>query len=111
MAIQPPDKNSWDETQFAARLDRLIGGLEPAKASPELKARILAAAGGVGGPRALLATLWPFGPLWRPATVLASAAVLGLGLGLALPAGEEASLAEDVVAMAFVSDAALEDVE
>ena len=84
--MHPPGKELFDEAQFAARLDHLIGGLEPRKASPQLKARILAAAGAATGPGALLAALWPFGPLWRPATVLASAAVLGLALGLAVPA-------------------------
>ncbi len=115
--MHPPGKEPFDEAQFAARLDHLIGGLQPRKASPQLKARILAAAGVVRGPGALLAALWPFGPLWRPATVLASAAVLGLALGLAVPgrvfppSAAEASLAEEVVALAFVSDSALEEVE
>jgi hypothetical protein len=111
MVNHEPDEEHLNEAQFARRLDQLIGGLEEVKASPGLKARILADMDQEYGFRDFLAALWPFGTLWPPATVLASAAILGMGLGLALPAQEEVSLAEDMVALAFVSESALEDLE
>lgn len=103
----------------AARLDRLLDqlldrapALEP---SPELKARVLAAANQAAPPwrqrlSAWSFALWPFGPVWRPATALALAALFGVTLGTVAPlpslvdGAHRALLVEDVSMLTFGPD-------
>ena len=68
----------------AAALDGLLDQASAHEPSPELKAEILARAAAPRW-RAVSSTLWPFGPIWRPAAALALAAVLGLATGLVAP--------------------------
>jgi hypothetical protein len=70
--------------------------------SASLRARILAAAPEQGW-RGLVAVLWPFGPVWRPAAALAVMACLGIFIGLS----DAMSLPNDV----SVNGALSEDVQ
>ncbi len=67
-----------------------------------LRARILAAAPEQGW-RGLVAALWPFGPVWRPAAGLVAIACLGIFIGLS----DALSLPNDVT----VNGALSEDVQ
>jgi hypothetical protein len=67
-----------------------------------LRARILAAAPEQGW-RGIVAALWPFGPVWRPAAGLAAMACLGIFIGLS----DAVSLPTDVT----VNGALSEDVQ
>ena len=72
----------------AQRLDELVRESPTIAASPALKARILEAAPGYAVVSAVSTRweiLWPFGPIWRPATALACAAFLGIVVGIADP--------------------------
>lgn len=90
-------------------------------ASPELRSRILAQAPGTDGlvptGQANWRALWPFGPIWRPATALLCATVLGIYVGIADPAqifGEQtaqASVANEMIVLADRSGFGLEEVE
>ena len=64
----------------ARRLEAVLRKPRALSISTSLSDRILAAApaDGFGG---FLTSLWPFGPVWRPAVVLAALAVLGAFLG------------------------------
>lgn len=104
----------------AARLDRLLDQAPALEPSPELMARVLAAANQAAPSwRRRLDTwmlaLWPFGPVWRPATVLALAALFGVALGTVAPlpgiAGgdDRALLVEDVSMLTFGPDLELEE--
>ena len=68
-----------------------------------LSQRILAAAPAAG----ILASLWPFGPVWRPAAYLVATAIFGIMLGatdIANLRGEvsiNGALSEEVFALAF----------
>lgn len=104
----------------AARLDRLLDQAPALEPSPELMARVLAAANQAAPPwrRRLGAwtfALWPFGPVWRPATALALAALFGVALGTVAPlpgiAGgdDRALLVEDVSMLTFGPDLELEE--
>ncbi|MGE4219465.1 MAG: hypothetical protein AB7G39_08465 [Alphaproteobacteria bacterium] len=67
----------------AAALDALLDDAALAPAAPQLTAAVLT---GFGTARhAWLALLWPFGPIWRPASALAAACVLGIAVGLTTP--------------------------
>ena len=77
----------------AARLQREARALDArldeaalAPAAPGLMAAVLSGTQTQRG--AWLAQLWPFGPLWRPATALAAACVLGIAVGLTTPTPE-----------------------
>lgn len=61
-------------------LHEALADLPTVKASGVVKARILQAFGEAPETN-LLEALWPFGPLWRPATALIAVAALGLYLG------------------------------
>ncbi|MCH7889750.1 MAG: hypothetical protein IIA00_10820, partial [Proteobacteria bacterium] len=59
--------------------------------------------------------LWPFGPVWRPATALALAALFGVALGTVAPlpslvgGDDRALLVEDVSMLTFGPDLELEE--
>lgn len=73
-----------------------------------LSQRILAAAP-YGGWRDLVASLWPFGPVWRPAAALLAVAAISILLGttdaanLVDDVSVNGALSEEVYALAFVS--------
>ncbi len=101
----------------AARLDRLLDRAPTLEPSPELKARVLAAAGEAARPwrrrDAWVLAVWPFGPVWRPAVALAVAALLGIAFGTVAPPGlvgspDPAPLAEEFATLAFGPDVDLE---
>jgi hypothetical protein len=79
----------WNE---AAALDGRLDAEPPLAPSARLSAAVLASAPATRRPWTF--TLWPFGPAWQPATGLAAAAMLGLFLGLSMPA-------DDVMASTF----------
>lgn len=64
----------------ARRLDAMLAEARRLPVSALLARRILAAAP-QGGIRDLLASLWPFGAVWRPVGVLVGIAALGIFLG------------------------------
>ena len=130
------------EADKAAAARRLLAASEPAKAllkrfqtldgllqqgpvmaaSPELKARVVADAVAMTGTEngelaELIASLWPFGPVWRPAAGLIAAAFLGVIIGttnLVQPAESAiagAALTEEVISLAQMAGSDLEDVE
>lgn len=66
-----------------AALDALLDHAVLPQASGEFVADVLAAAG-TRGWRQWAASIWPFGPLWKPALGLTTAAVLGAALGFAI---------------------------
>ena len=68
----------------AARLDRMLDLAAPPTPSPELLADILAGAS-VSPWRRWAAVLWPFGPIWKPASALVLAGLLGVATGLLAP--------------------------
>ncbi len=99
----------------AARLDRLLDQAPALEPSPELMARVLAAANQAAPSwrrrlGAWTLVLWPFGPVWRPATALALAALFGVTLGTVAPlpgiAGgdDRALLVEDISMLTFGPD-------
>lgn len=74
----------------AAKLDGLLDELPAYRPSAVVAARILATVPAAqvrrGGPlTAFWRSLWPSGPIWRPAGGLAAAALLGLAVGLTVP--------------------------
>ncbi len=95
------------------------------KASAEFRARILADAEVFAVPEKgehdelseLVASLWPFGPVWRPAAGLIAAGFLGVIIGttnLVQPADSViagAALTEEVISLAQLAGTDLEDVE
>lgn len=75
----------------AAALDRLLDLAPLPVPSASLLADVLASA----EPSPLrrgIALLWPFGPAWQPASVLAMSAVLGLLMGPTLPVSNTPSI-------------------
>ena len=68
----------------AATLDRLLDQAPLPLPSPTLMADILAAASPQPWQR-WAHLLWPFGPIWKPATAFALVAMLGLAAGGVLP--------------------------
>ena len=68
----------------AAALDRLLDQAMPPAPSPELIADILAGASASPWWR-WAGTLWPFGPIWKPASALALVGLLGVVTGLLAP--------------------------
>ena len=67
----------------AAALDALLGQATLPQASDEFVADVLAAAGTQGW-RQWAASIWPFGPIWKPALGLTMAAGMGAALGFAI---------------------------
>lgn len=65
----------------AAALDMLMEISAAPAPSPELMVRVLAD----NEPSGWLSALWPFGPVWQPASAMAAAAVLGIVIGAAAP--------------------------
>ena len=104
----------------AARLDRLLDQAPTLEPSPELRARVLAAADQAARPSrprlsAWTGALWPFGPVWRPATALALAALVGAAFGTVAPlpglfgGTDLASMAEEVPMLTFGPELELEE--
>lgn len=98
----------------AHRLDRLLRIGQSRMIPANLRERILAAAPG-GDWRELLAALWPFGPVWRPAAALFCVALMGVLLGssdtakLILPASVNAALSEEIRIVALSATDVLTD--
>ena len=94
---------------YARRLDALLRQTRRLTVSAALGERILAAAP-AGGVRDLLASLWPFGPLWPPAVGLLALAALGIFLGstdaatLQEPVSVNGALSEEVLALTLVGN-------
>jgi hypothetical protein len=90
----------------ASRLDRVLRTARSHSVAVNLRERLLAAAP-VGGWRELLASLWPFGPVWRPAAALFCVALFGVLLGssemakLIRPTSVNAALSEEVRVVAL----------
>jgi hypothetical protein len=83
--------------QREAALDDLLGALPAVHAGAALRRAVLAVPERTPAWRDWLAALWPFDGLWRPAAGLATAAVLGLAIGLAtVPAVPDAAADETV---------------
>ena len=79
--------------QDALALDALLDQAPLPEPSPELKADILA--GTSPNPwQQWLTLLWPFGPVWKPASGLAMAMVLGLYIGALAPQSNDVLTAE-----------------
>jgi hypothetical protein len=85
----------------AERLDRMLGAARTQSGTNDLRERLLAAAP-AGGWRDFLISLWPFGPVWRPAAALVGLAFFGMFLGstetakLILPTSVNAALSEEI---------------
>ncbi len=71
----------------AAELDAWLDEAAVPQPSPELMADVLAAASPSPW-RRWAAALWPFGPIWRPASALALACALGILAGSLVPGAE-----------------------
>jgi len=128
LAEWPPSKAAAARRLLAgsedARAARLAGMLAPTDgmtASDALRQRLLDAAqainaGGGAGWRELLHSLWPFGPLWRPAAGLGLAAIIGVAVGLGGLPGQAVvdpaqALAEEVLVLASAAEDAGENDE
>jgi hypothetical protein len=98
----------------AGRLDRVLSTARSHSMTINLRERLLAAAPG-GGWRELLASLWPFGPVWRPAVALFGLALVGMTLGssdmakLVLPTSVNAALSEEIRVVALSASDVLGD--
>lgn len=73
-------------------LDRLLGTYTVPPPRPGLATRIVANA------PAARPLWWPFAALWQPLTGLAAAAVLGVVVGISLPATTTPAVADDAAA-------------
>ena len=80
----------------ATALDALLDEAMLAPASPHLTAAVLTGFGTAR--RGWLTLLWPFGPIWRPASALAAACILGIAVGLTTPATTDATAGTEVAA-------------
>jgi len=102
----------------AVRLDRVLAmsqtRFQAHSMSVNLRECILAAAPQCGW-RGFLVSLWPFGPVWRPAAALLGLAVTGVFLGstdaatLVVPASVNAALSEEVRVVTVSAVYALDD--
>lgn len=106
----------------AQSLDNLLRPGPALKASAGLRQRILADAQISSPPEKselgeLMASIWPFGPFWRPAAGLVTAAVFGVIIGttdLTQPSDATitgAGLTEEVISLAQLASGDLEDAE
>lgn len=99
----------------ARKFDRLLGQAPSRSVPAGLRERLLAAAPASGW-RGLLASLWPFGPIWRPATALMGMALVGMFLGtpdaasVSAPVSENRALSEEICSLALTAADVLEDV-
>jgi len=59
----------------------LRDGISMPRASEGLIARIMADAEETLAPKSWQVILWPFGPVWKPATVLMASALVGVWVG------------------------------
>ena len=90
----------------ARRLDRVLSVSRSHSMTVNLRERLLLAAP-VGGWRELLMSLWPFGPVWRPAAALFALALIGFTLGssdtatLVEPTSVNAALSEEILVVAL----------
>lgn len=98
----------------ANRLDRVLSTARGDSVTNNLRERLLAGAP-VGGWRELLVSLWPFGPVWRPAAALFGLALIGVTLGssemakLVVPASVNAALSEEIRIVALSATDVLGD--
>jgi hypothetical protein len=98
----------------ANRLDRVLSTARSHSMTVNLRERLLAAAP-VGGWRELLVSLWPFGPVWRPAAALFGVALIGVTLGsseaakLVVPTSVNAALSEEIRIVALSATDVLTD--
>lgn len=98
----------------ANRLDRVLSTARGHSVTNNLRERLLAGAP-VGGWRELLVSLWPFGPVWRPAAALFGLALIGVTLGssemakLVVPASVNAALSEEIRIVALSATDVLGD--
>jgi hypothetical protein len=73
----------------AAGVDARLAEATPLPVSLRLQARIAAIAEpNATGITETIRQFWPFGPIWRPASGLAAAAIIGLAVGIGTP-GED----------------------
>lgn len=79
-AVIETDTDARELFNQAAALDTLLDTVRAPYPSLELEAAILEAAAPDANRRRRVA-LWPFGPVWQPATALGAALVLGLYVG------------------------------
>ena len=92
----------------AQRLDRILRKTRAPSVTANMRARLLAAAP-VGGWRELLASVWPFGPVWRPAAALLGFAFVGILLGateaatFVPPVSVNGALSEELQVIAYSS--------
>lgn len=71
--------------------DVLKENLGMPSASPDLIFRIMADAEQILAPKTWQVILWPFGPVWKPAAVLMTSALIGIWVGFyAIPEGGNA---------------------
>lgn len=90
----------------ANRLDGILSETRKRSVSVNLQNRLLAAAPEAGW-REFLTSLWPFGPVWRPATALFGIAMFGIFLGstdlatLGIPISVNGALSEEIRVVGF----------
>lgn len=84
LALLEQDDSVQQAYEEAASFDALLDRAHSPMPSPELMADILMAA---QAPLSLQWTslLWPFGPIWKPATGLVAVAIIGISLGSVAP--------------------------
>lgn len=68
--------------------------------SPELVDKIVAGAGEASKP-GILSILWPFGPVWKPAGVLAAAMAFGIYAGIAVLPVDTADISHEIESILF----------
>ncbi len=116
LALLASDAQAAQLCASAEALDDLLDAAPKEEPSAALRSRILAAA-----PERPLTwherldrfteQLWPFTPRWQPAMGLATAALLGVVVGTAVPDAAAASEPVDVTELAFGSEADWQSVE
>ncbi|MEX0759351.1 MAG: hypothetical protein WD100_07215 [Tistlia sp.] len=81
------------ERAAAGALDALLALAERPRATAPLLGRLVEAA--PRAPRRWLTELWPFGPVWQPASGLALALLLGFASGPLLPQADATQTAQE----------------
>jgi hypothetical protein len=81
------DKAARDIVGEARKLDFMLDQAEPPPAAPELMADILFVPPKANW-RQVLAELWPFGPIWKPASGLAMALAISVMTAALMPLPE-----------------------
>lgn len=98
----------------ANRLDRVLSTARSHSMTNNLRERLLAGAP-AGGWRELVVSLWPFGPVWRPAAALCGLALVGVSLGssemaqLVVPTSVNAALSEEILVVGLSASDVLGD--